>query len=230
MSLATRLAAVRGRIRDTCVAVGRAPEEVRLLPVSKTHPAGLVREAHALGLHSFAENRVQEAAAKAAELRDLDISWAIIGHLQTNKARVVARFADELHSLDSLRLADELDRRLQHEGRSMSVFLQVNTSGEVSKSGVAPDELLDLARGLRNHDSLRPVGLMTVAAHTEDHAVVSDCFETLARLRDELRQSDVPGEWDELSMGMSGDLDLAIAHGATVVRVGTAIFGARTLV
>jgi pyridoxal phosphate enzyme (YggS family) len=167
--------------------------------------------------------------AKAGELAALPgLSWAMIGHLQRNKAGLVAAHAAEYEGLDSLDLAVELDRRLQRLGRSLDVLIQVNTSGESTKSGLAPSEVAEFASGLRGLDSLQVRGLMTIAANTPERARVAACYSLLARIQARLREAGIEGQsYDELSMGMSGDFELAIAHGATVVRLGTAIFGAR---
>ena len=154
----------------------------------------------------------------------------MIGHLQTNKAKLVARFASEFQALDSLRVAEALERRLQQEGRGLDVFVQVNTSGEPSKYGLAPEEVAPFLRQLQAYPALRLRGLMTLAVFSPDPAQVRPCFSLLRNLRERLRQ-DVPAgaQLDELSMGMSGDYEVAIEEGATVVRVGQALFGARAL-
>jgi pyridoxal phosphate enzyme (YggS family) len=227
MTVAENLAAVEARIVAACERSGRPRSSVRLLPVSKTHPASVVLEAYAAGCRRFGENKVQEAAAKAEELASVpDLEWALIGHLQTNKARDVAGFASEFQALDSLRVAAELDRRLQAAGRGLDVLIEVDTSGEESKFGVDPAEVAALARELRAFTALRVRGLMTIAANTGDREVVAGCFDRLASLLDPLRDA-LGAPCDELSMGMSGDFELAIEHGSTCVRVGTAIFGAR---
>src|SRR5690606_31195300 len=173
-------------------------------------------------------NKVQEARRKHDELSDLDISWSVIGHLQTNKAKYVAAFAAEFQALDSLRVAEELDRRLQSSGRGLDVLVQVNTSGEPSKFGLAPDDVAAFVAQLRPFSALRVRGLMTLAEFSADTERVRACFVRLRELRDRLRESAPEGiGLEELSMGMSGDFELAIAEGATVVRVGTAIFGRR---
>ena len=224
-ALRARLDAVRARIARACAGVGRDPAEVRLMPVSKTVDEARLRVAQAAGCTWLGENKVQEAQRKWRALADLPgLRWSIIGHLQTNKAREVAQFADEFQALDSLRVAEALDRRLQAQGRALDVFVQVNTSGEASKYGLAPEAALAFVRGLAPFASLRVKGLMTLALFSEDQAAVRACFVRLRRLRDALADSsDARG----LSMGMSGDFELAIAEGATVVRVGSAIFGAR---
>ncbi len=213
-----------------CARSGREAGSVRLLPVSKTMSPATILQAHAAGYRRFGENKVQEAATKAEELADQDLEWAVIGHLQTNKARMVVRFAAEFQALDSLRLAKELDKRLQTEGRQLDVLVQVNSSGEDSKFGLPPEEVVDLARELSAFDALRVKGLMTLAVFSSDREQVAACFDRMLDVQRQLREADdvhVGHGWDELSMGMSGDFELAIEHGATVVRVGQAIFGAR---
>lgn len=225
------LAAVRARISAAGARVGRDVAGVRLLPVSKTVDEARIRNAYAAGCRELGENKVQEAQAKAEAMADLtDLRWSVIGHLQTNKARFVARFAAEFQALDRRRLAVELDRRLQAEGRALDVLVQVNTSGEASKYGLAPDEVAAFVRELPAFASLRVRGLMTLAALSADAGRVRACFVLLRELRDRLRQEAPDGiGMDELSMGMSGDFELAVEEGATIVRVGQAIFGARAL-
>ena len=225
------LTAVQERIEAACNRAGRDPAAVRLLPVSKTKPETSLRLAHAAGCRMFGENKVQEAHRKRVATRDLtDLRWSVIGHLQTNKARLVARFAAEFQALDSLRLAEALDRRLQAEGRSLDVFVQVNTSGEASKYGLAPEDVPAFIQTLPAFTALRVRGLMTLARFSSEAERVRQCFVLLHSLRDRLRQSAPAGiALDELSMGMSGDFEIAIEEGATVVRVGQAIFGARPL-
>lgn len=225
------LAAVQARIAAACHRSGRDPATVRLLPVSKTKPEASLRLAYAAGCRYLGENKVQEAFSKWQGMQDLtDLHWSVIGHLQTNKAKVVARFASEFQALDSLRLAEALERRLQTEGRGLDVFVQVNTSGEASKYGLPPDEVQGFISKLSAYPALRVRGLMTLALFSAEAQRVRQCFILLRRLRDQLRQS-APASigLDELSMGMSGDFEIAIEEGATVVRVGQAIFGARAL-
>jgi pyridoxal phosphate enzyme (YggS family) len=229
--LQRNLAAVQARIAAACHRVGRDPASVRLLPVSKTKPEASLRLAHTAGCRMLGENKVQEAYRKWEATQDLtDLQWSIIGHLQTNKAKLVARFATEFQALDSLHLAEALDRRLQREGRSLDVFVQVNTSGEDSKYGLAPKDTAAFVQALQSFPALRVRGLMTLALFSSETERVRQCFVLLRELRDQLRQSALPGiTLDELSMGMSGDFEIAIEEGATVVRVGQAIFGARAL-
>lgn len=225
------LAAVQARIAAACDRVGRDPASVRLLPVSKTRPEAGIRLAYTAGCRLLGENRVQEAHRKWQATQDLaDLRWSIIGHLQTNKARLVAHFAAEFQALDSLRIAAALDRHLQIEGRSLDVLVQVNTSGEASKYGLAPEDVPDFIKKLPAFSALRVRGLMTLARFSSEAERVRRCFVLLRNLRDQLRQGAPAGiGLDELSMGMSGDFEIAIEEGATVVRVGQALFGARAL-
>ena len=223
--LAANWADVRRRVDAACRKAGRDPAEVSILPVSKTFDADVVRAAVALGLRRFGENKVQEIRDKSSLLADCGIAWVVIGHLQTNKAKEVARLASEVQSLDRLELAEALHRRLQLEGRSLDVLVQVKTSPEESKHGLPPAELPAFLDSLRQYNSLRVRGLMTMATHSDDPAEVRACFRRLRELRDAMqaRGHDLP----RLSMGMSGDFPLAIAEGATEVRIGSAIFGPR---
>lgn len=223
------LALVHARIARACLRVGRDPASVRLLPVSKTVGEARLRLAWQAGCHELGENKVQEAQGKAEALADLPgLRWSVIGHLQTNKARNVARFASEFQALDSLRVAQALDQRLELEQRTLDVFVQVNTSGEASKYGLDPLEVPDFIQRLPAFPRLRVRGLMTLALFSSDPEQVRPCFVRLRELRDRLRPSLPPGlQLDALSMGMSGDFEIAIEEGATVIRVGQAIFGAR---
>lgn len=224
--IAANLAAVESRIAAAAARAGRAADDVRLLPVSKTKSPADVLEARAAGYRRFGENKVQEAQAKWQELRDTDIEWAVIGHLQSNKARQVAQFATEFQALASLKVARELDKRLLAEGRRLQVLVQVNSSGEDQKFGLPPAEVLAFTRELGAFSALDVRGLMTLAVFSSDHGRVRACFEVMQQVQRELRDAH-GGGWDELSMGMSGDFELAIEHGATCVRVGQAVFGAR---
>src|SRR5690625_122113 len=220
---------IHRRIRKAEEEAGREPGTVRLLPVSKTFGEDSIRAAYASGIRLLGENKVQEAQRKherfAAELPDLN--WAVIGHLQTNKARYVARFASEFHALDRTRAAETLQRRLDIEDRALDVFVQVNTSGEESKYGLQPEETLAFIRSLKEYDRLNLRGLMTLALFAADLDRVRPCFVTLRELRDASR--DIDERAAELSMGMSADFEVAIAEGATTVRIGTMIFGERLL-
>lgn len=220
------LAAVQARIDSACLRAGRDPSEVRLLPVSKTMDEAHIRLAHQAGCTLLGENKVQEAWGKSQAMADLtDLRWSVIGHLQTNKAKLVARFASEFQALDSLHTAEALDRRLQVEGRALDVFIQVNTSNEPSKYGLHPDAAGEFMQKIQGLDTLRVRGLMTLAEFSSNAARVRACFVRLRTLRDRLGDA----QQLALSMGMSGDFEIAIEEGATVVRVGQAIFGARSL-
>ena len=223
--LADNWAQVRRRVDTACREAGRDPAEVGILPVSKTFGPDLIRAGVALGMRRFGENKVQEIRDKSAPLADCGIDWVMIGHLQTNKARDVARLASEVQSLDRRELAEALDRRLQHEGRAIDVLVQVKTSSEPSKYGLPPEQLPGFLNVLRGFDTLRVRGLMTLAIHSSEPAEVRACFRLLRELRD--RAVAQGHDLTELSMGMSGDFPLAIAEGATEVRIGTAIFGSR---
>jgi len=220
---AERLASVRGRIRAAAERVGRDPSSVRLIGASKTVPAAVLVEAVRAGLADLGENRVQEAEAKApllrADLTDGAVPvWHLIGHLQSNKARKAVALFDWIHSVDSPRLADGLERIAQELGRAPRVLIEVNTSGEASKEGVAPDDAAALIAHVAGLGTLRLAGLMTIGPTGGDPR---PAFRLLRRLRD-------AAGLDELSMGMSGDFEAAIEEGATIVRVGSALFGART--
>jgi pyridoxal phosphate enzyme (YggS family) len=225
-SLAARLHDIQARIAAACRQAGRDPAEVTLLPVSKTFDAALVREAVGLGLRRFGESKMQEVRDKAQALADCRLDWVVIGHLQTNKAKDAARLASEVQSVDRLDLAQALDRRLQLEGRGLDVLVQVKTSDEPAKFGLDPAELPEFLRTVaRDCASLRVRGLMTMAVNSDDEQAVRACFRALRELRDQARQDGMA--LDRLSMGMSGDFELAILEGSTEVRIGSAIFGAR---
>lgn len=224
-TFSANLAAVEDCIVRACARAGRERASVRLLPITKTVPAHILRFAFRAGIRAFAENKIQEAASKREALSDLAIDWSIVGHLQTNKVKYLTRFAIAFHALDSERLADRLNARLEREDRVLDVYVQVNTSGEDSKYGLHPDALLPFIDTLNRFPRLKPRGLMTLALFSSDMAKVRPCFQLLRRLRDEAvkRNAALSG----LSMGMSGDFEAAIEEGATVVRVGQAIFGER---
>lgn len=222
--------AVLGRISAAAVAAGRDPATVRLLAVSKTFPAAAVRAVHACGQTAFGENYVKEAEAKRAELADLaGIEWRLIGPLQANKAAVAARLFDAVESVDRMRVAERLSamRLAMHSAmpRALDVLVQVNISGEASKSGVRADEALGLARAVAGLASLRLRGFMGIAAADVGSDVQRVQFRALRQCFDAARADGI--EVDVLSMGMSADLEAAIAEGSTEVRIGSAIFGAR---
>jgi pyridoxal phosphate enzyme (YggS family) len=231
-ALAERLAAVRERIAVAAQRSGRDPDAVRLVAVTKTVPVAVVREAYALGLTTFGENRVQEAREKIGTLALPDIHWELIGHLQTNKAARAVELFDRVQSVDSVRLAEMLNERAAALGKRLPVLLEVNIGGEATKSGFAPDDVVEAARAIAALPGLLPEGLMTVAPEASDPEEVRPVFRRLRELRDQLRER-VPlpqlpdGGWPHLSMGMSDDFEVAVEEGATLVRLGRALFGAR---
>jgi len=229
-TMAGRLARIQQRIREACERAGRRPDSVTLLPVSKTFGEDALREAMALGLTRFGENKTQEIRQKAVALAGHGLKWVLIGHLQTNKAKDAARDAAEVQSLDRVELAEALHRRLQNEGRTLDVLVQVKTSPEPSKYGMAPEDVAPFLRRIAaDFPTLRVRGLMTLAVNSPDPAQVRACFRALRELRDRLAQERIAGvSLDRLSMGMSGDFELAIEEGSTEVRIGSAIFGARS--
>ena len=226
--IARRLAAVHERIAAAAGSVGRPPSSIRLVAVSKTFPLDFIRDAYAAGQRDFGENRVQEALQKIADATDLGIRWHLLGHLQTNKARRAAQSFATIHSVDTVDLLRRLDAAAADAGREPELFIQVDLAGEATKSGVPPSEvprLLDAAGGCR---VARVVGLMTVPPVPESPEDARPWFRRLRDLRDGWMASGAPASMlAELSMGMSGDFEVAIQEGSTMVRVGTAIFGSR---
>ncbi|SDJ53353.1 hypothetical protein SAMN05216189_101887 [Pseudomonas delhiensis] len=221
-TIAENIAKVRERIREAEQACGRPSGGVALLAVSKTKPAAAIREAHAAGLVDFGENYLQEALGKQAELADLALTWHFIGPIQSNKTRPIAEHFHWVHSVDRLKVAERLSAQRPAQLPALNVCLQVNVSGEASKSGCAPEELPALAAAVAALPNLKLRGLMAIPEPTEDVAAQRAAF---ARLRELLTALNLG--LDTLSMGMSHDLEAAIAEGATCVRIGTALFGAR---
>lgn len=225
MSVASRLAEVRSAIERAARAAGREPASIKLVAVSKTKPEEAVREAYAAGQRAFGENYAQELAAKAEALADLPgIEWHFIGHLQSNKAKYAAKYAQVVHTVDSAALAREVGKRAAKERSTpLPVLVEVNVGSEPQKSGAAASEIADVIRAIQDEAALRLSGLMTVPP-AGDLALARKTFETLVLLRNLHGGAAV---LPELSMGMTSDLDVAVACGATIVRVGTAIFGER---
>lgn len=227
--VAGNVAGVRERIERAALSCGRDPSSVKLAAVSKTVPAPLVAAAVKAGINIVAENYIQEAGEKIAALAGLPVSWHFIGHLQTNKARYAARMFDVIHTIDSARLANELSHRLLIENRRMSVLMEVNVGGEASKSGVSPDEAPHLAEKIAALPLLDLKGLMTMPPWTENPEDSRPYFAALRRLARKIAELKIENaEMTELSMGLSHDFEEAVKEGATIVRVGTAIFGGRT--
>jgi PLP dependent protein len=232
MSIAENLARVRERIAGAARRAGRRSDDVALMAVSKTFPAERIREAYDAGLRLFGENRVQEFAGKIDSLRDLSkAEWHLIGHLQTNKAAKAVELFAAVDSVDSLRLAQKLNAAAQQLGKKIKVLIEINIGGEAAKSGAAPDsrELEELLSAAAKLEHLKLRGLMAVPPFTDDPEQARPYFRKLRELRDQISARRLPAvEMNELSMGMSHDLEVAIEEGSTCVRVGTAIFGERT--
>jgi len=225
-SIAANLQAVRARIAAACVAAGRAADAVALLAVSKTWPAASLREAAAAGQRAFGENYVQEAVDKAAELKEFGLEWHFIGPLQSNKTRPVAENFAWVHSVDRLKIAERLAAQRPPDLPPLQLCLQVNVSGEASKSGCAPQQAPDLAAAIARLPGLRLRGLMAIPEPTADVRRQRSQFALLRRTLERIN-AEAGFELDTLSMGMSDDLEAAIMEGATMVRIGTAIFGKR---
>ncbi len=218
-AIASRIAAVRARIAAACARVGRDPDDVTLIAVTKTHPASLVAAAYRSGLRDFGENRVQEALPKIDEFRagEPRPAWHLIGHLQTNKVRAAVEGFDILHTVDSERLAESIRR---HARQRVRVLIEVNVAGESTKAGVAPADVAGLARAISALPELELLGLMTVAPRVDDPEGVRRVFRQLREMRDVIGLH-------ELSMGMTDDYEVAVEEGSTFVRVGRALFGDR---
>jgi len=221
-TIAENIAKVRVRIREAEQAKNRTPDSVQLLAVSKTNPAAAIREAFACGVADFGENYLQEALLKQAELAELPLTWHFIGPIQSNKTRPIAEHFDWVHSVDRLKVAQRLSEQRPANLPPLNVLLQVNVSGEDSKSGCSPADLPALAQAVAQLPHLKLRGLMAIPEPTEDVAAQHAAF---ARLRELMHALNLG--LDTLSMGMSHDLEAAIGEGATWVRIGTALFGAR---
>ena len=224
-----KLDQIKQRIRQAAEACGRDAESVRLVAVSKTVEPEIVREALAAGVTILGENYVQEARAKFNALVQYPVSWHFIGHLQSNKAKYAVRLFDLIHSVDSLKLARELDKQAAKVDKIQDILVQVNISGEDSKSGISADDTIDLLSAISHMKNLSVKGLMTMPPYFYQPEKVRPFFGALRRLRDQIKKRGIPNiSMQELSMGMTGDFEVAIQEGATLVRIGTAIFGERT--
>lgn len=221
-TIAANISTLESRIHAAALAARRDPASVGLLAVSKTKPASAIREAFAAGLRDFGENYLQEALGKQAELTDLPLRWHFIGPIQSNKTRAIAEHFAWVHSVDRLKIAQRLSEQRPPELEPLNVCIQVNVSGEASKSGCAPEDLPMLAEAISALPRLRLRGLMAIPEPTDDFEAQHAAFASVARLQQALN---LP--LDTLSMGMSHDLEAAISQGATWVRIGTALFGAR---
>lgn len=224
-TIASNYAAILARVAAACERAGRRPDEVTVIGVTKTKPASAVRAASQAGITDVGENYVQEIIAKHDELGDI-ARWHFIGHLQRNKVRAIAPFVTMIHGVDSERLGAEIDRQASLLGRRIPVLVQVNTSGEESKFGVPPEEAPALARALARMPHVELAGMMTIAAFLDDQELVRPMFRLLRELREAISH-DLALPLPHLSMGMTADFEAAIEEGATLVRIGTALFGER---
>ena len=223
-----RLAGIRERIADAALRAGRRPEDVRLIAVSKTHPIDAVRAAADAGQIDFGENKVQEALHKIAQATDLKLRWHLIGHLQSNKAKKAAGAVDAVHAVDSVELLKRLDDGAREAGRQIDVLIQVDLALEDTKFGAPVDQVAGIVTAAADCTASRLVGLMLLPPFADNPEEARPWFARLRGLRDQLVASGAPAaQLRELSMGMSHDFEVAIEEGATIVRVGTAIFGER---
>jgi len=228
MSLKERLTELSTELAELATQAGRSPEEIKLIAVSKTHPSELIAEAFQAGQVRFGENRVQEASEKIEKLQNLGIEWHLIGHLQKNKARFCPGRFDWIHSVDSRELLELLEKQCALQSQPIQILLQANLSQEDSKSGVSDyDNLCRLLEKTQGCQWLRCRGLMTMAAATDDANKIRKTFSQLRTWLEKLRNEFTLTTFTELSMGMSSDYRIAIAEGATMVRLGTALFGER---
>jgi pyridoxal phosphate enzyme (YggS family) len=228
MSIAQNLKTIRTRIRQAAENAGRDPAEIELVAVTKTHPASLVRQAWESGVAVAGENYIQEAREKIAALADCGLRWHFIGHLQSNKARQAVAHFELIHSVDSLKLGHEIDKQAGRIGKPQPILVQVNISREATKSGATREAARELVEALGRLPHLQVRGLMTMPPFFDQPERARPYFAALRELRDRIREAAPPGVvMAHLSMGMTGDFEAAIAEGATLVRIGTAIFGQR---
>ena len=223
-----RLERVQERIRQAAEACNRPASDIRLVAVSKTMPVEIVKEAIEIGMTDFGENYIQEARDKISTLAAHPVTWHFIGHLQSNKAKYAVRMFDLIHSVDSLKLARELDKYAKKIDKVQDILIQVNVAKEDTKSGVYSEDTLQLAKEIAHLDNVAVKGLMTMPPFFNAPDKVRPFFKALRQLHDQIKNENIPNiEMAQLSMGMTGDFEAAIAEGATMVRVGTAIFGER---
>ncbi|BBB31913.1 PLP dependent protein [Thermotomaculum hydrothermale] len=227
MTIASNIERIKKRVKAACKRANRSPDEVKIVAVSKLHPVEKIIEAYSNGLRIFGENRVQEAKEKFEILKDYQIEWHLIGHLQKNKVKYAVNIFDFIHSIDSIELAEKVEKRLEKIGKTIKGFIQVKLSEEETKHGVLIEELDNLARFCRNLNYVKIIGLMTVPPYFDDVEKVRPYFVKLRELRDKLNKEVFENSLTELSMGMTHDFEVAIEEGATYVRIGTGIFGER---
>jgi pyridoxal phosphate enzyme (YggS family) len=228
VAVAENLKSILARIHQAARKSGRPPESVQLVAVSKTKSQDSIREARKAGQLIFGENKVQEAREKIEALGTEDYHWHFIGHLQKNKVKYIVGLFECIHSVDSVELAELIHKHSLIEDRVTPILIQVNVSGETSKFGIPPDQLEDLLRAVAGFKGVKVQGLMTIPPFDPDPETTRPCFSLLRQLRDDMEKRAIPNiKMKELSMGMSHDFEVAIEEGATLVRVGTAIFGPR---
>lgn len=226
-SVRENLISINEKISEAALAAGRKPSDVKLIAVTKTVTADRIMEAVACGVRELGENRVQELCGKYDDIKD--VNWHLIGHLQTNKVKYIINKVSLIHSVDSLALASEINRRAEKIGKTQDILIEVNISGEKSKFGITAGECVPLCESIAELKNVRVKGLMTIAPFAETRENIERIFERLRLLSRSVDERKIDGiEMTELSMGMSGDFELAIAQGATYVRVGRGIFGARS--
>lgn len=218
---------IKERIESSCKKVGRNPQTITLVGITKTVSPEIINIAYSLGLRHFGENKVQELISKIDKLPK-DIHWHFVGHLQRNKVKYIADFIHLIHSVDSYELALEIDKQAKKCKKQIPVLIQVNTSNEESKYGVEPEMTLSITKQIAELENIKIVGLMTIGALYNDPEMVRPCFKSLKNIFDKIKMLNLKNvEMKELSMGMTNDFEIAIEEGATIIRIGTAIFGKR---
>ena len=226
--LSENLAAVEERVYEACRRAGRDRSEVTLIAVSKTHPVSDIREIMACGVKDFGENKVQEMTGKIEEIPE-PLNWHLIGHLQRNKVKYIVDKACLIHSVDSLRLAQEIEKEAEKKDVQSDILIEINIGGEETKSGIAKGEAVQLICDIAPLERVHIKGLMAIVPPVDDPEDARGYFKEMKAIFEEVKAMEIPGvEMKELSMGMTGDFEVAIEEGATMVRVGTAIFGARS--
>jgi pyridoxal phosphate enzyme (YggS family) len=229
MSIAENIEKLNKRIENAAEKVKRNPFEIKLLVVTKTHPIPIIEEAITYGIEYIGENRIQEAEKKIPFLKDKIREFHFIGHLQSNKIKKLMKLKPALiHSIDKLGTARKLNEHLDELQKKQNILIQVNTSAEISKFGINPDDTTDLIHDIAKLENLQIMGLMTIGMFTSDETIIRKCFQILRRLFEEIKRENIPGvKMKFLSMGMTDDFEIAIEEGANIIRIGSAIFGAR---
>jgi pyridoxal phosphate enzyme (YggS family) len=226
--LKTRLNSIKKRITDAAISCGRDPADIRLVAVTKKIPEKKIIEAIEAGADILGENFIQEARKKTDNLSSYNVSWHFIGHLQSNKAKYAVRMFDLIHTVDSMKLALEINKQAEKINKIQNILIQVNISGELSKSGVEPGKAMNLLKEISRLKNLSVKGLMGMPPYFSNPEKARPFFASLRKLQESIKKEDIPGIFmKELSMGMTGDFEAAIEEGATLVRIGTAIFGKR---